>query len=74
VLPIVYGGEAVEKASRSSILLASDPALTGVSGAYFDTNGRPSRWPACALDERNRDAVWSLCERVSGRSAPRARQ
>jgi NAD(P)-dependent dehydrogenase (short-subunit alcohol dehydrogenase family) len=72
VLPIVYGGAAVEKASRSSVRLASDPSLTGVTGAYFDTNGRPATWPRCAVDERNREAIWSLCERLSGRCAPRA--
>ncbi|QYN33086.1 SDR family NAD(P)-dependent oxidoreductase [Pseudonocardia sp. DSM 110487] len=72
VLPIVYGGDAVAKASRSSVRLASDPSLTGVSGTYFDTRGRPAPWPACARDERNRDVVWALCERLSGRSAPRA--
>jgi NAD(P)-dependent dehydrogenase (short-subunit alcohol dehydrogenase family) len=73
-LPIVYGGGAVEKASRSSVRLASDPTLTGVSGTYFDTNGRPATWPGCAIDEHNREVVWALCERLSGRCAPRARQ
>jgi NAD(P)-dependent dehydrogenase (short-subunit alcohol dehydrogenase family) len=72
VLPIVYGGTAVEKASRSSVRLAADPAVAGVTGAYFDTNGRPATWPRCAVDERNRQAIWSLCERLSGRSVPRA--
>jgi hypothetical protein len=71
-LPIVYGGDAVAKASRSSVRLASDPTLTGVSGMYFDTYGRPAEWPACARDERNREVVWALCERLSGRSVPRA--
>jgi hypothetical protein len=66
VLPVVYGGKAVEKASRSSVRLASDPALVGVTGTYFGVNGRPTSWPACAVDERNREAVWSLCERLSG--------
>jgi NAD(P)-dependent dehydrogenase (short-subunit alcohol dehydrogenase family) len=73
VLPILYGGGAAQKASRSSVRLASDPALAGVSGTYVRTSGRPARWPACALDARNREVVWSLCERLSGRCAPRAR-
>jgi NAD(P)-dependent dehydrogenase (short-subunit alcohol dehydrogenase family) len=72
VLPVVYGGGAAEKASRSSVRLAADPALAGVTGTYFDTNGRPAPWPRCAVDERNRRAIWSLCERLSGRSAPRS--
>jgi hypothetical protein len=58
----------------SSVRLASDPALAGVTGSYFDANGRPTTWPRCAVDERNREAIWALCERFSGRSAPRARQ
>ena len=66
LLPIVYGGGAVEKASRSSVRLASDPALVGVTGTYFDTNGNPVAWPRCAVDERNRKVIWSLCERLSG--------
>jgi NAD(P)-dependent dehydrogenase (short-subunit alcohol dehydrogenase family) len=65
-LPLVYGGRAVEKASRSSVRLASDPALSGVHRAYFNTNARPTQWPRCAVDERNREVIWSLCERLSG--------
>jgi hypothetical protein len=53
-------------ASRSSVRLASDPTLAGVTGTYVDTNGRPTAWPGCALDERNREVIWSLCERLSG--------
>jgi NAD(P)-dependent dehydrogenase (short-subunit alcohol dehydrogenase family) len=70
VLPVVYGGRAVEKASRSSVRLASDPTLAGVSGTYFGTSGRPTAWPECALDERNREVVWALCERLGGVRAP----
>jgi NAD(P)-dependent dehydrogenase (short-subunit alcohol dehydrogenase family) len=65
-VPIVYGGRAVERASRSSVRLASDPALTGVHGQYFDTKGRPAPWPRCAADVRNREVIWALCERLSG--------
>ncbi|MHA6626030.1 SDR family NAD(P)-dependent oxidoreductase [Pseudonocardia sichuanensis] len=66
VLPIAYGGRAVEKASRSSVRLASDPALSGVHRTYVDTNGRPTPWPRCAVDARNREVIWALCERLSG--------
>jgi hypothetical protein len=44
--------------------VASDPTLVGVNRTYFDTNGRPAAWPACAIDERNREVIWSLCERL----------
>jgi NAD(P)-dependent dehydrogenase (short-subunit alcohol dehydrogenase family) len=66
VLPVVYGGRAVAMASRSSVRLAFDPALAGVHRAYFGTDARPAAWPRCAVDERNRDAVWSLCARLAG--------
>ncbi|HYH29926.1 MAG TPA: hypothetical protein VD903_06035 [Pseudonocardia sp.] len=66
VLPIAYGRGAVEKASRSSVRLASDPALSGVHRTYVDTNGRPTAWPPCAVDARNREVIWALCERLSG--------
>jgi NAD(P)-dependent dehydrogenase (short-subunit alcohol dehydrogenase family) len=69
VLPVLYGGRAAEKASRSSVRLASDSALTGVTRTYLGPGGRPATWPACALDERNRAAIWSLCERLAGRVA-----
>jgi hypothetical protein len=57
VLPVGFGGKAVEKASRSSVRLASDPALARVSGTCFDTNGQQAAWPPCAVDARNREVI-----------------
>ncbi|WP_433477325.1 SDR family NAD(P)-dependent oxidoreductase [Spirillospora sp. CA-142024] len=54
------------KASRSSVYLASSPEVEGVTGAYFDARTRRAVWPSGALDERGQEAVWSLCERLSG--------
>ncbi|GAA4083364.1 hypothetical protein [Actinomadura miaoliensis] len=54
------------KASRSSVHLASSPEVEGVTGAYFDAKARRTSWPSGALDERGQEAVWSLCERLTG--------
>ncbi|GAA2447351.1 SDR family oxidoreductase [Actinomadura vinacea] len=56
------------KASRSSIYLASSPQVEGVTGAYFDAKVRRVAWPSGVLDARGQEAVWSLCERLSGLS------
>ncbi|WP_350279920.1 SDR family NAD(P)-dependent oxidoreductase [Kribbella sp. HUAS MG21] len=54
----------IAKASRSSIHLATSPALEGVTGKYFDTDAGESAWPDSVLDEHNRAAVWHLCARM----------
>lgn len=64
--PRLLGGEAVAKASRSSMYLASSPEVEGVTGAYFDKHCRRAKWPASVLDQANQDAVWRLCERLRG--------
>lgn len=63
LVPLAFGDPA--KASRSSVHLASAPELAGVSGVYVDQRCRLRPWPASVLDERARDAVWALCERLS---------
>ncbi|MBK8213557.1 MAG: SDR family NAD(P)-dependent oxidoreductase [Myxococcales bacterium] len=45
------GGKSAEKASRSSVHLASSPALEGVTGRYYDTRSREVPWPAPLTDE-----------------------
>lgn len=40
------GGRSAEKASRSSVHLASSTALTGVTGRYVDPRCREVAWPA----------------------------
>ncbi|GAA4638724.1 SDR family oxidoreductase [Actinoallomurus vinaceus] len=56
----------VAKAARSSVYLASSPEAEEVTGAYFDAKTRRAPWPSGALDEWGQEAVWSLCERLSG--------
>ncbi|MFD0665061.1 Rossmann-fold NAD(P)-binding domain-containing protein [Thermocatellispora tengchongensis] len=63
IMPYVYGD--LEKPARNGIRLASDPALDGVTGAYFDIKGENAAWPPTTGDPRVRAAVWELCERLA---------
>lgn len=53
------------RAVRSTLHLAADPALEGVTGAYVDARARRAPWPAAVRDARTRDAVWTLCTRLT---------
>jgi NAD(P)-dependent dehydrogenase (short-subunit alcohol dehydrogenase family) len=58
------------KAARSSVHLATSPDLQKVTGAYFNAKARRADWPASVLDQHNREAVWTLCERLSHLTIP----
>jgi NAD(P)-dependent dehydrogenase (short-subunit alcohol dehydrogenase family) len=64
IMPIMLGPKAIAKASRSSAYLASSDEVEGVTGKYFDRDCKPAEWPDCAVDERIRDTVWRLCEKL----------
>ncbi|WP_207930973.1 hypothetical protein [Streptomyces sp. 8K308] len=53
------------KPARTSVRLASDPELDGVTGRYLNAKGKWARWPAGVLAEANREAVLALCERLA---------
>lgn len=57
------GGKSAEKASRSSVYLATSPEVAGLSGKYFDTNSKMSPWPKPVLDPATRQAIWALAEK-----------
>ncbi|MFI6385899.1 SDR family NAD(P)-dependent oxidoreductase [Nonomuraea sp. NPDC050540] len=63
IAPLAFGDLA--KPARSSVHLAASAEVDGVSGAYFGQNLRRRPWPRTVLDERVRDAVWDLCEKLS---------
>ncbi|MFF4198048.1 SDR family NAD(P)-dependent oxidoreductase [Nonomuraea sp. NPDC001831] len=44
---------------------AGNDRVEGLTGAYFDDRCRRKPLPAGALDERNQNAVWDLCVRLS---------
>lgn len=68
--PVLLGERAIAKAARSSVHLASSADVAGVTGAYFNLQRRRTPWPAATTDERNREVVWALCERLSGERSP----
>ena len=49
-----------EKASRSSVFLASAPEAGRVSGMYFESNARPARPSKAALDRTYQEKAWEL--------------
>jgi NAD(P)-dependent dehydrogenase (short-subunit alcohol dehydrogenase family) len=49
-----------ERAARSSLLLATSETVAGVSGEYFESNGRQTRPSALARDKSLQDRAWSL--------------
>lgn len=61
------GGRSAAKAARSSIFLASSPAVAAISGAYFDTESRQKPFqPRQANDPQVRAAIWALCHTLTG--------
>ncbi|MEV6230323.1 SDR family NAD(P)-dependent oxidoreductase [Saccharopolyspora shandongensis] len=64
LMPVLYGGAAVGRASVSSIRLASDPGLADVHGVYFTSKARRAPWPASVRDRHTRDAIWARCREL----------
>lgn len=54
-----------EKAARSSIYLASSPEVEGVTGKYFNTKSKPTKWNAAVYDDAVRETVWEVSERLA---------
>ncbi len=53
-----------EAGARTSIYLASDPAVAGISGQYF-INCKPAKTSAAAQDSKIADKVWNIsCEMI----------
>ncbi|MEO3793806.1 SDR family NAD(P)-dependent oxidoreductase [Nonomuraea sp. B10E15] len=67
VTPRVFGD--LSKPSRSSVHLASSGDVEGVTGTYFSSKCRRAPWPASALDRRNQDTIWALCEDLTRETA-----
>ncbi len=60
------GGKSAAKASRSSIWAATDPALDGVTGRYFNAKCRPGRLHPSVEDPAVQAAVIGLVEGTWG--------
>jgi NAD(P)-dependent dehydrogenase (short-subunit alcohol dehydrogenase family) len=59
------GGKSAEKASRSSVYLASSVEVEGINGKYFDTNKKMVDWPGAVMDLPTRQQIWKIVEQVS---------
>ena len=49
-----------EKAARSPSFLMISPEVAGVTGAYYESNAKPKRPSALALDEHEQERAWVL--------------
>jgi hypothetical protein len=67
LMPVLYGQQALVKASQSSVFLASSPSAADLHGIYINSKCRRTPWPAAVLDQRNRDTIWTLCEKLASR-------
>jgi len=61
----VDGGRSAKHASRSSVYLATDPAVQGINGAYFTTEMKQVPAVAASLDPANRAYLWQLATRLA---------
>ncbi len=59
------GGKSAEKASRSSVHLASSKDVEGVNGKYFDTKSKMVNFPAVVMAAPTREKVWEAVKQVS---------
>lgn len=59
------GGKSAAKASRSSVFLATSAEVSGVTGAYFDTNCARVEWPSAVLDDSVRKATWDAVQLIA---------
>jgi NAD(P)-dependent dehydrogenase (short-subunit alcohol dehydrogenase family) len=67
---VLMGNASPARAARSSVFLASNPDVAGVSGAYYDTNSRRVPWPKPVLDDRLRAELWAISSRLLDLSPP----
>jgi len=54
------------RAARSSIFLATSPEVEGVTGAYFDTKSKRTKWPAPVHDDALRRRLWQISAELTG--------
>ena len=54
------------KAVPALLMLVESPSLKGVSGKYFNSNGKQVRSGSDATDERLQSKLWNLSEELCG--------
>ncbi len=58
-------GMSPEKGAKTSVRLAGDAGLDGVTGEYFE-RGEPVRSSPQSYDEQLADRLWAVCDRLVG--------
>jgi NAD(P)-dependent dehydrogenase (short-subunit alcohol dehydrogenase family) len=56
----------IERGADTTLFLATDPGIEGVSGRYFDQHQRCSEVGPAARDPQAREALWRLSARLCG--------
>ena len=59
-------GRSAAKAAQSSIFLASNSTVEGVTGRYYNTKSAVVPWPAAALDQPIRQNLYTMVEQFAG--------
>lgn len=57
-----------EKAARSPAFLMSSSEVAGVTGAYYESNAKPKRPSALALDRHEQERAWVLATTLASRA------
>lgn len=57
-------GKSAEKASKSSVFLATNEVLGNVTGKYYNKNCKETEMPKCVLDTNNRKIVWNYVNKI----------
>ncbi|MBL7813758.1 MAG: SDR family NAD(P)-dependent oxidoreductase [Saprospiraceae bacterium] len=58
------GGKSAEKASRSSVYMATSPEVEGKTGLYFNKNVQEKPFPNAVTDEINRKTIWDYVQKI----------
>ena len=58
-------GKSAEKASRSSVFLASSPNVEDKTQLYFDKKVKQTPWPTAVLNIENRKTIWEMVVALS---------
>jgi len=57
-------GKSAEKASKSSVYLATSVSLNNITGKYYSKKCKETEIPKCVTDENNRKYVWDYVNKI----------
>lgn len=68
LLPIVqrFGARTPEQGARTSLYLATSPAVEGVTGKYFDEDQHDVRSNPVSYDEAAQERLWEISAKITG--------